>query len=101
MIKVDLKRFSMVNIPEKRLTIFISLSCDAQLAIDILDVLLDYIYYGIEEKQVQDFLKKSDKVKIIYWDNFEMTVFNSGFVYYINSVPKKSNIKNIKECFKK
>lgn len=91
----------MVNIPEKRLTIFISLFCDAQLAIDILDVLLDYIYYQRDKEQVQKFLKQTDKVKIIYWDNFEITVFNSGFVYYINSVPEHSNIKNIKECFNK
>lgn len=101
MIKIDLTEFSVVNIPEKRLSIFISLSFDAQLSIDILDVLLDYIYYDKDKEQVQKFLNQSDKVRIIRWDNFDMSIFCKSLISYVQSVPESNKINLLKECFYK
>lgn len=100
MIKIDLNDFSVINLLDKRISIFISLSFDAQLSIDILDVLLDYIYYEKDKEQVQKFLNQSDKVRIIRWDNFDMSIFCKSLISYVQSVPESNKIKVLKECFK-
>ena len=100
MITLDLTDFSVTNIPEKRLSIFISVKYGPDLSVDILDVLLDYIYYNKDKEKVQQFLNQSDKVKLIYWDNFDMSIFCKSLISYVQSVPTSKNINKIKECFK-
>lgn len=99
MIKIDLTKYTLwQEVPEKGCIIYYRDCMDSKDNKDLLNYIYD-IVYGIKKQSPDDYKRDSDLFIIVHPELFKVKGFKFPYVYYIQEVPKSSQMYLLQELF--